>query len=87
MTAPSPSKDLVRKVVTIVATVLELKPEATEAADFLAQPLSMDDLTRFSLVLAIEEEFDVPHLPHVDAASFVTAQDIITYLVQEGFAE
>ena len=67
---------ILRKVIKILADVLNIDEDTISSQDSLEDDLGVDDLSKYEIVLAIEEEFDIEIEP--DAAdNMETVQDLV----------
>ncbi len=67
---------ILQKVIKILADVLNIDEDTISSQDSLEDDLGVDDLSKYEIVLAIEEEFDIEIEP--DAAdNMETVQDLV----------
>ena len=73
------SDDVVKKVIEIVASQLELDPDKVKAESSFAEDLKADSLAVVELVLALEEAFGV-QIPDEETEKIKTVQNAIDYI-------
>ena len=67
---------ILQKVIKTLADVLNIDEDTISSQDSLEDDLGVDDLSKYEIVLAIEEEFDIEIEP--DAAdNMETVQDLV----------
>ncbi|MCW1887218.1 acyl carrier protein [Luteolibacter flavescens] len=67
------------RVVAIVIEQLGLNPETVKPESRFVEDLGADSLDTVELVMAVEEEFDLP-IPDEEAANLRTVGDLIIWL-------
>jgi len=73
------SDDVVKKVIEIVASQLEIEADKIKPESSFTDDLKADSLAVVELVLALEEAFGV-EIPDEDTETIKTVKDAITYI-------
>lgn len=86
MASEAQLQDIEKRVGKVVAKVLKprgiAESEITPEAEFVKH-LKAHSIDMYSMIVAIEEEFDLGEIPDEDAENITTVQDVIDYVADK----